>query len=103
MAMRKLVERGDLVAEGMGGSGLRDADGLTGKVGGLHDMLSRFVGVVEDILTPPAYDSLYGLTGEDFALVGAIDRPPGLYALAEGIEHRTFLLIEGKGFQYFRL
>lgn len=103
MTMGEMEERGNLVAEGMGGSGLRDADGLTGKVGGLHDVLSRFVGVVEDILTPPVHDSLYGLLGEDFAFFGTVDRPPGLYTLAEGIEHRTLLLIEGKSLQDLRL
>ena len=56
MAVGQLVHGGDLVAEGMGSGGLRDADGTAGIVGGFHDVDGGFVGVLKDVFPPPLHD-----------------------------------------------
>ena len=100
VAMRQAIERGDLVAERVGSSGLGDADGLAGEVGSAHDLGGSSLVVVEDISPPVGHNEFDGFLGDGLALVGGVDRPPRLYSLAKGVEHGAFLLVEGQGLQH---
>lgn len=76
MTMRQAIERCDLVAEGVGCGGLGDADGLTGQVGGGHNLGGSLLIVVEDISPPVGHNQFDGLLGDGLALIGGVDRPP---------------------------
>lgn len=103
MAVGELVQRGDLVAHCVGCRGLGDIDGAASVVGTEHDIGSCFIIIFENVLTPVSHDEFDGLAAVVVAFLRAVDAPPRLYALAEGVEHGAFLLIEGKGLENLRL
>lgn len=103
MAVGQLVHGCNLVAEGMGGGGLCDADGTACIVGGFHDVDGGFVGVLKDVFPPPLHDVRHCLPRVFLALVIGVDGPPGLYALTQGVEHGALLLIQRQCLQHLRL
>lgn len=103
MAVGQLVHGGNLVAEGMGGGGLCDADGTACIVGGFHDVDGGFVGVLEDVFPPPLHDVRNCLPRVFLALVIGVDGPPGFDALTQGVEHGALLLVQRQCLQHLRL
>ena len=100
MAMGKTVKRSYFITESVRCSGLGDANGASGIVGGCHDVGGCCSIVGEDIIAKATHDTFDSKTGIALAFFSGVDRPPGFYTLAKGIKQRAFLLVERERMEY---
>ena len=97
-AVRDAEEAGELIAHGVARGGLRLVDGLAGEVGGAEHVLVGLALVVQAAVHG-GEDQANRAQGDGPALRRRAHGPGGLDPLAQGVEQRALLLVEGQGVQ----